>query len=126
MQAILEQSQGEEWQDFLIETMRSISAPLAQKMLAQVGLGRVTTQPFRLFEQGCGLGVVAGVLHETVPQEVREKSSVLCGDFSPPLIEAVNGRFSKEGWVNCEAQVVDAQVSVLILAGRWWVTWLRS
>lgn len=91
--------------------MRSISAPLAQRMLAQVGLGAETTKPYRLLEQGCGMGVVAPLLHETVPQATREKSSVLCGDFSGPLVEAVKGRIAKEGWENCEAQVVDATVS---------------
>lgn len=124
MQKILESSYGEDWQQFLIETMRSISAPLAQRALAQVGLGAGTTpEPYRLLEQGCGMGVVAPLLHETVPREVQEKSSVLCGDFSAPLVEAVKGRITKEGWVNCEAQVVDAQVSVLPLfalrARRW-------
>lgn len=115
MQKILESSYGEDWQQFLIETMRSISAPLAQRALAQVGLGAGTAEPYRLLEQGCGLGVVAPLLHETVPREVQEKSSVLCGDFSAPLVEAVKGRMAREGWVNCEAQVVDAQVSVLLL-----------
>lgn len=115
MQAILESSQGEDWQDFLIETMQSISAPLARRMLAQAGLGSGTTQPYRLLEQGCGMGVVAPLLHEAVPGKVRERSSVLCADFSAPLVEAVKGRITKEGWVNCEAQVVDAQVSAVLL-----------
>lgn len=115
MQKILEQSYGEDWQEFLVETMRSISAPLARRALDQVGLGAGTTEPYRLLEQGCGLGVVAPLLHEAVPREVQDKSSVLCGDFSAPLVEAVKGRIAKEGWVNCEAQVVDATVSVLLL-----------
>lgn len=115
MQKILEQSYGEDWQEFLVETMRSVSSPLARRALAQVGLGAGTTEPYRLLEQGCGLGVVAPLLHESVPREVQERSSVLCGDFSAPLVEAVKGRIAKEGWVNCEAQVVDATVSVLLL-----------
>lgn len=115
MQNILESSQGEDWQQFLVETMRSISAPLAQRALAQVGLGAGTTEPYRLLEQGCGMGVVAPLLYETVPAGVQEKSSVLCGDFSAPLVEAVKKRAEKEGWVNCEAQVVDATVSNLLL-----------
>ncbi|KAJ0124482.1 Aklanonic acid methyltransferase DnrC [Diaporthe amygdali] len=113
MQAILESGAGDEWQDFLIETMRTISAPLARRMLAQVGLGAGTTEPYRLLEQGCGMGVVAPLLHETVPRGVQEKSSVVCGDFSGPLVEAVKGRMGREGWVNCEAKVVDAQESGL-------------
>lgn len=115
MQKILEQSYGEDWQEFLVETMRSVSSPLARRALAQVGLGAGTTEPYRLLEHGCGLGVVAPLLHESVPREVQERSSVLCGDFSAPLVEAVKGRIAKEGWVNCEAQVVDATVSVLLL-----------
>lgn len=113
MQNILQQSYGDDWEEFLVETMRSVSSPLARRALAQVGLGEGTTEPYRLLEQGCGLGVVAPLLHETVPREVQERSSVLCGDFSAPLVEAVKGRMAKEGWVNCEAQVVDATVSVL-------------
>lgn len=115
MQHILESSQGEDWQQFLVETMRSISAPLARKALAQVGLGADTTEPYRLLEQGCGMGVVAPLLHESVPRGAQEKSSVLCGDFSAPLVEAVKGRIAEEGWVNCEARVVDAQVGALLL-----------
>lgn len=117
MQNILQRSYGDDWQQFLIETMRSISAPLAQRALAQVGLGAGTTEPYRLLEQGCGLGVVAPLLHEAVPRGVQERSSVLCGDFSAPLVEAVKGRIEKEGWVNCDARVVDAQVSILLLRG---------
>ncbi|KAI3394657.1 hypothetical protein diail_2467 [Diaporthe ilicicola] len=113
MQAVLESSTGEDWQQFLIETMRTISTPLARKMLAQVGLGTGTTEPYRLLEQGCGMGVVAPLLHETVPRDVQDKSSVVCGDFSKPLVETVKGRIEKEGWVNCDAQVVDAQESGL-------------
>lgn len=115
MQKILQQSYGDDWEEFLVETMRSVSSPLARRALAQVGLGAGTTEPYRLLEQGCGLGVVAPLLHETVPREVQQKSSVLCGDFSAPLVEAVKGRMAKQGWVNCEAQVVDATVSVLLL-----------
>lgn len=115
MQTILETSQGEDWQAFLVETMRSISSPLAQKMLSQIGLTTQSTpEPYRLLEQGCGMGVVAPLLHETMPREVQEKSSVVCGDFSGPLVEAVKGRIEREGWVNCEARVVDATVSFLV------------
>lgn len=51
-----------------------------------------------------------------MPREVQEKSSVVCGDFSGPLVEFVKGRMEREGWVNCEARIVDATVSFLIFA----------
>lgn len=102
----------EEWQSFLIKTMNDTSAPLARNMLDKIGLNASTTTPFKLLDHGCGLGVVAPVLRETVPKDVMERSSVLCGDFSEALVKAVQGRIEKEGWVGCEAKVVDAQVCV--------------
>lgn len=100
MQSILQAADGEESQQFLLDSLKSISAPLAAKMLSQIKLGANTTEPFNLLDQGCGMGVVAPLLNETVPEEVLERSSVLCGDFSSPLIEFLNTRIEKEGWVN--------------------------
>ncbi|KUI58308.1 Aklanonic acid methyltransferase DnrC [Cytospora mali] len=113
MQSILQASCGEEWQQFLLESLKSISAPLAVKMLSQIDLGAETADPFNLLEQGCGMGVVAPLLNETVPKEILERSSVLCGDFSGPLIDVVKRRIEKEGWINTRAEVVDAQDSGL-------------
>lgn len=110
MQSALQAADGEEGQQFLLESLKSISAPLAAKMLSQISLGANTTEPFNLLEQGCGMGVVVPLLNETVPKEVLERSSVLCGDFSGPLVEVVKQRIEKEGWVNTRAGVVDAQV----------------
>lgn len=83
-------------------------------MLAKIGLDASATEPFTLLDHGCGLGVVAPVLMETVPRGVLERSSVICADFSEKLVESVQGRIEREGWMNCEARVVDAQVSVVV------------
>lgn len=104
-------SSPKDWQHFLIDTMTAISGPLARDMLDCIGLN-ASAEPFRLLDHGCGLGVVAPVLMETVPQAVLEASSVVCGDNSAALVEAVGRRIEREEWVNCEARVVDAQVSV--------------
>lgn len=104
-------SSPEDWQRFLIDTMTAISGPLARDMLARIGLDGATAAPFRLLDHGCGLGIVAPVLMETVPRAVLEASSVVCGDNSAALVEVVRGRIEREGWVGCEARVVDAQVS---------------
>ncbi|KUI74009.1 Aklanonic acid methyltransferase DnrC [Cytospora mali] len=113
MQSILQASRGEEWQQFLLDSLKSISTPLAVKMLSQIDLGANTAVPFNLLEQGCGMGVVAPLLNETVPKEILERSSVMCGDVSGPMIDVVKKRIEKEGWINTRAEVVDAQNSGL-------------
>ena len=111
MQTILQAASSEEGgQQLLLESMKTISTPLAVKLLDQINLGANSTEPFRLLEQGCGMGVVAPLLNEAVPREVLEKSSILCGDFSEPLVEFVKKRIEKEGWINTKAEVVDSQV----------------
>lgn len=114
MQSILQAAGGEEWQQVLLESIKSISAPLAVKMLNQIILGANTNEPFNLLEHGCGMGVVAPLLNETVPRELMERSSVLCGDFSDLLVEVVRKRIKNEGWVQTRAEVVDAQNSGLL------------
>lgn len=112
MEAILTTSSSIEWQAFLQKSMEAISKPLASNMLAKIGLNASATEPFKLLDHGCGLGIVAPVLMETIPRDVLERSSVLCADLSEKLVENVKDRIDQEDWVNCEARVVDAQVSV--------------
>lgn len=81
-------------------------------MLTKIGLDASATEPFTLLDHGCGLGVIAPVLMETVQHKVLEESSIICADLSEKLVESVQGRIEKEVWVNCEAKVVDAQVSL--------------
>lgn len=114
MENILQDCQsrdGEQYgAEFLISQLNHISAPLARNMLHKIGLNETVTDPFHVLELGCGIGVVAPLLNETVPREVLEMSKVLCADASERLVGAVNGRIEKEGWVGAEARVVDAQV----------------
>lgn len=107
---------AEDWQDFLLQTMDAISGPLARHMLDRIGLlgtadDAAPLAPFRLLDHGCGLGIVASTLQKKVPSDVLQSSSIVCGDFSATLVDAVHKRIEKEGWTNCEARVVDAQVS---------------
>lgn len=113
MEAFLTTSSSTEWQDFLLQSLQAISSPLARNMLAKIGLDASATEPFTLLDHGCGMGVVAPVLMETVLRDVLERSSVLCADSSAKLVESLQARSEMEGWVNCEAKVVDAQNSGL-------------
>lgn len=99
------------WQQFLITQMTQISMPLARNMLENIGLNSSSTTPFTLLDHGCGLGIVAPVLMETVPPGVVEQSRVVCADLSETLVDTVKHRIEKERWVGCEAKVIDAEVS---------------
>ncbi|CAN8099308.1 unnamed protein product [Discula destructiva] len=113
MEVIFTSSSGPEWQKFMLQPMEAISGPLARNMLDLIGLNATTTTPFRMLDHGCGLGIVAPALLVTVPQNVLEESTILCGDFSAPLVERVRERIKTEVWAGVEARVVDAQDSGL-------------
>ena len=101
---------GSAWETTLLENARSVSSPLATRMLNQMGLGANTTAPFKLFENACGVGVVAPLLKRIVKPEVLGQSSILCGDFSEQAVDFAKRRSESEGWVNTEVAKVDAQV----------------
>jgi len=101
---------GDNWVDILLENARRVSAPLAAQMLDQLGLDANTTTPFKLLDNGCGIGVVASELQSRIKPDVLRQSSIVCGDFSQPVVEAVQKRIKEEGWVNTEANTIDAQV----------------
>lgn len=94
----------------MLDFVDTVSGPLAARMLAQTGLAKAT-EPFRLLDNGAGLGVVAAEIQKTVDKEVLAKSSIVSADFSESAVEFVKQRIEKEGWLNTEARVVDAQVS---------------
>lgn len=93
----------------MVEFVNTVSAPLAARMLAQIGLDK-TTEPFKLLDNGAGLGVVAAEIQKTVNKDVLAQSSIISADFSESTVEFVKTRIEQEGWVNTEAKVVDAQV----------------
>jgi FAD synthase len=94
----------------MVEFVNTVSAPLAARMLAQIGLDKTAAQPFKLLDNGAGLGVVAAEIQKTVDKAVLAKSSIISADFSESTVEFVKKRIEKEGWVSTEARVVDAQV----------------
>lgn len=97
------------WEECLLENARSVSTPLAAKMLSQMGLGKDTSTPFRLLENACGAGVVAPLLQQIIRPEILKQSSILCGDFSDQAVELTNKRIESGAWVNTRATKIDAQ-----------------
>ena len=103
---------GDSWEEVMVESSRRVSAPIAVRMLDQIGLNAQTSSPFKLIDNGCGVGVVASELHALVKPEVLRQSTVLCGDFADQMVGLVQKRISQGGWVNTSAQRIDAQVSM--------------
>ena len=105
-------SGGRSWEENVLDGLRRFSAPFAVELLEQMGLGRETTEPFKLFDNACGPGVVAAQVVNLVKPEVMRQSSILCGDFSEPMISIALKTIEKEGWgAFVKARRVDAQVS---------------
>ncbi|KAK4125712.1 S-adenosyl-L-methionine-dependent methyltransferase [Parathielavia appendiculata] len=102
-------AQGGAFEEMLLENARNVSAPMALRMLTQMGFDKNTSTPIKLLENACGAGVVAPMLQQIIKPEVLKQSSILCGDFSEPMVELVKKRIESEGWVNTEAVKVDAQ-----------------
>lgn len=102
---------GSEWEAVLLQNARNVSTPLAKRMLSQMGLGPdTTTTPIKFFENACGIGVAAPLLQGIIKPDVLKQSTILCGDFSEPVVEMAKQRIQNEGWLSTEAEVVDAQV----------------
>ncbi|KAK3687430.1 S-adenosyl-L-methionine-dependent methyltransferase [Podospora appendiculata] len=100
---------GDPMKAMLLDNARRVCAPLASRMLTQIGLDSESATPFKLFDNACGPGVVAAELQRLVRPEVLQQSSILCGDFSDQLVGLVKERIVGEGWVNTEANQIDAQ-----------------
>lgn len=117
MESVLTSESGNnDGQNFVHQLMNATSGPLARNMLNKIGLNHTTKQPFKLLEHGCGLGIIAPTLMETVPRDVLEQSSILCGDFSEPLVEFVKRRIQSESWIGVETRTLDASVSLVCLS----------
>ena len=101
---------GDSWENIFLDNARRVSGPLAVRMLNNIGLNEQTTTPFKLFDSGCGAGVVAAELHHMVKPEVLQQSSILSGDFTQTMVDLTQKRIKQEGWINTEVRNIDGQV----------------
>ncbi|KAL8343820.1 hypothetical protein RB601_004368 [Gaeumannomyces tritici] len=99
---------AEKWQ-VIIDATNMTTQPLASQLLGQMGLDSTRDKPFKLLDHACGAGVVGHLLRTSIAPEVLEKSSVLSADMAPGMVELVKDRQIREGWINSEARVLDAQ-----------------
>ncbi|KAL2138696.1 hypothetical protein VTI28DRAFT_6369 [Corynascus sepedonium] len=96
-------------QGLFLDNARRVSEPLATKLLKQMGLNEDISTPFKVFENTCGVGVVAPILQQIIKPDVLKRSRILSGDSSDQMVEVTQKRSESEGWVNTEVRKVDAQ-----------------
>ena len=113
LQKLFKGSLPEHFKKMQSDILGQVSRPLVMRMLDQIGLTKESTTPFVLFDNACGMGLVASELSSRIESEVLAKSSVLSGDISEGFVSFVRDRIEKEGWLNAEAKVVDAQASTI-------------
>lgn len=114
------------WERALLHNAKHVSTPLALRLLKQMGLDHSHDKPVKLFENTCGIGVVAPALQQVLRPGVLGTSKVLCGDFSEKAVGFARRRAETEGWgrggMEVKVERVDAQVCLFsFLEVSWWM-----
>ncbi|KAK7969409.1 S-adenosyl-L-methionine-dependent methyltransferase [Apiospora saccharicola] len=69
-------------------------------------------EPFALFDNACGTGLIAGLLQKRVLPAVLRESRFVCADLNANLVDIVKWRAERDGWQGTvETAVADAQSS---------------
>ncbi|KAK7421736.1 hypothetical protein QQZ08_009824 [Neonectria magnoliae] len=50
-------------------------------------------------------------IQDTIPKDVLEKSTILCGDNSEQMVTIVKRTIAAEGWVNTTATVLEVSIT---------------
>ncbi|KAK7923006.1 hypothetical protein PG985_007077 [Apiospora marii] len=67
-------------------------------------------EPFVLFDDACGTGLIAGLLQKQVSPAVLRESRFVCADLNANLVDIVKWRAERDEWKGTvETAVVDAQ-----------------
>ncbi|KAL8778936.1 MAG: hypothetical protein Q9213_007171, partial [Squamulea squamosa] len=86
-----------------------VTAPFGRALIEKAGLLDPDIDNLTILDNACGTGVVAAALHEMVPAETRGRMKLTLGDFSERMLAVAKERCEREGWVDTEARIVDAQ-----------------
>ncbi|KAK8139560.1 hypothetical protein PG984_000683 [Apiospora sp. TS-2023a] len=107
----------------IIHAMDRVMGFPGEKLLQQAGLllpdddplkdedkNKKKEEPFALFDNACGTGLIAGLLQKRVPPAVLQDSRFVCADLNANLVDIVKWRAERDGWKGTvETAVADAQ-----------------
>lgn len=105
----------------MIHAMDRVMGFPSEKLLQQAGLllpggtpedkDKEEQEPFVLFDNACGTGLIAGLLQKQASPAVLRESRFVCADLNANLVDIVKWRAERDGWKGMvETAVVDAQV----------------
>lgn len=97
-----------------VDFSRGVLRLIADPLVNDLGLNGNVTEPVRLLDSACGVGVVTQEVQAALPDEILQSSSFTCADNSEAMVDVVKKRIAEEKWVNVEAKVLDAQVRACI------------
>ncbi|PTB41655.1 hypothetical protein M441DRAFT_138684 [Trichoderma asperellum CBS 433.97] len=92
-----------------VDFSRGVLRLIADPLVNDLGLNGNVTEPVRLLDSACGVGVVTQEVQAALPDEILQSSSFTCADNSEAMVDVVKKRIAEEKWVNVEAKVLDAQ-----------------
>jgi len=115
-----------DWEERMVSgSFNKLGRPSIEALLRQAGLltpppaagsggvgaavGDPGLKPFALLDNGCGAGGVCSMLQAAVPRDVLARSTIINADFSEQMVGISQRRAEKEGWINAEARVLDAE-----------------
>jgi len=85
-----------------------ITGAPAVDLIKQAGLLQTPLQRAPvIFDNACGTGIVASLLHQILPEENLKSMDLVCGDISTGMVDAVKQRIEENGWKGAKAQVID-------------------
>ncbi|KAL8772278.1 MAG: hypothetical protein Q9209_002490 [Squamulea sp. 1 TL-2023] len=91
------------------ESAEIVTRPFGHALIEKASLLDPKVDDLTILDNACGTGVVAATLHEMIPAETRGRMKLTLGDFSEPMLKVARERCEKEGWVDTDARIVDAQ-----------------
>ncbi|GLB44709.1 putative methyltransferase required for the conversion of demethylmenaquinol (DMKH2) to menaquinol (MKH2) [Lyophyllum shimeji] len=84
------------------------TSPPARALLLQAGLHSPGDGSYEILDNACGTGVVTMALIQAFKGK-EEQLKVVCGDFSPRMVEAVKERISQVDGLQAEARELNGQ-----------------
>jgi hypothetical protein len=90
-------------------TVEKITLPFAKDLVGQARITESADDSLAILDHGCGTGVIALALHQTLSERSNTSWLLTCEDISPSMITQVQARIDAAGWKNTNAAISDLQ-----------------
>ncbi|KAK7988679.1 POZ domain-containing protein [Apiospora arundinis] len=97
----------------MVQAMDRVVSVPGERLLLQAGLlplDGAKEEPFALFDNACGTGLITSLLQKNMSPAVLRESRIVCADLNANLVDIVKWRAETDGWKGTvETAVLDAQ-----------------